>query len=80
MDISLNYNYLKPWNDMVTQKINEQKKSENGEICENDKTVPSLEVVQVVLVQCNLVDNQYVILLLPINLLSIQQIWEDIIG
>ena len=65
---------------MVTQKINEQKKSENGKICENDKTVPSLEVVQVVLVQCNLVDNQYVILLLPINLLSIQQIWEDIIG
>ena len=65
---------------MVTQKINKQNKSENGEICENDKSVPSFEVVQVVLVQCNLVDNQYFIHLLPINLLSIQQIWEDIIG
>ena len=25
----------------------------------NDENVPSLEVVEVVLVQCNLVDNQY---------------------
>ena len=37
---------------MVAQK-NQQKKTKTGE------KVPSLEVVEVVLVQCNLVENQY---------------------
>ena len=36
----------KQWNYLVAQKNNGEK-------------VPSLEVVEVVLVQCNLVDNQY---------------------
>ena len=36
---------------MVAQKIN--RKTKNGE------KLPNLEVVEVVLVQCNLVDNQY---------------------
>ena len=40
---------MKQWNYLVSQKINKQKKEK----------VPSLEVVEVVLVQCNLVDNQY---------------------
>ena len=41
----------------------------------NGENVPSLEVVEEVLVQCNLVDNQYQqksdVLLCPINLISI---------
>ena len=37
---------------MVAQK-NQQKKTKTGE------KVPSLEVVEVVFVQCNLVDHQY---------------------
>ena len=36
-----------------TKKINRQNKTKNGE------NVPSLEVVEGVLVQCNLVDNRY---------------------
>ena len=52
MDISSNYKRLKQWNYLIAQKeiIG---KTKNGE------KVPSLEVVEVVLVQSNLVDNQY---------------------
>ena len=46
MDISQNYKHLKQSNYLVAQKNNREK-------------VPSIEVVEVVLVQCNLVDNQY---------------------
>ena len=42
---------MKPGRYLAAQKINRQKK--------NVKNVPSLEVIDVVLVQCNLVDNQY---------------------
>ena len=41
---------MKPGRYLAAQKINRQKK--------NVKNVPSLEVIDVVLVQCNLVDNQ----------------------
>ena len=52
MNIGQNCKRLKQWNYLATQKkiIDKTKNSEN---------VPSLEVVEVVLVQCNLVDNQY---------------------
>ena len=46
MDISQNYKHLKQSNYLVAQKSNREK-------------VPSIEVAEVVLVQCNLVDNQY---------------------
>ena len=46
MDISYNYKRLKQWNYLVAKQKNGGK-------------VPSLEIVEVVLVQCNLVDNQY---------------------
>ena len=52
MGISKNYKRLKQWNYLAAQKKLTDK-TKNGE------KVPSLEVVEVVLVQCNLVDNQY---------------------
>ena len=51
MDISQKYKLLKPWNYLVVQKIIDKTK--------NAENVPSLEVLKVVLVQFNLVDNQY---------------------
>ena len=51
MDMSYNSKPLKQWNYLVAQKIKDETK--NGE------KVPSLEVAGKVLVQCNLVDNQY---------------------
>ena len=51
MDVSQNYKRLKQWNYLVTKKLID--KTKNGE------NAQSLEVVQVVLVKCNLVDNQY---------------------
>ena len=51
MDIRQNYKRLKQWNDFdSTKKLID--KTKNGE------NVPSLEVVEVILVQCNLADNQ----------------------
>ena len=52
MDISWKYKHLKPLNYLLIQKnlIDKTKNREN---------VPNLEVVEVVLVQCNLVDNQH---------------------
>ena len=41
----------KPWNHLVAQKINRQ--------TNNGQNALSLELVEVALVQCNLVDNQY---------------------
>ena len=52
MDTSLNYKHLIRWCYLVAQK-KITGKTKNGE------NVPSLEVVEVILVQCNLVDNQY---------------------
>ena len=49
MAISQNCKYLKQREYSVTQK----NKTKNGE------NVPSLEIGEAVLVQCNLVDNQY---------------------
>ena len=69
---------MKQWNYLVSQKINKQKKEK----------VPSLEVVEVVLVQCNLVDNQiininkrlkYYTLLLQINLMLICKMLNQVI-
>ena len=52
MDISYNYKRLKQWNYLVAQnKLID--KAKNGE------NVPNLEIVEKVLVQYNLVDNQY---------------------
>ena len=51
MDISQNYKRLKQLNYLAAQKKLKDK-TKNGE------KVPSLEVVEVVLVQCNLADNQ----------------------
>ena len=48
MDISTNYKHLKLWTSSAAQK----------KLIKNGENVPSLEVVEVVLVQCNLVDNQ----------------------
>ena len=42
---------MKQWNDLVAQKVNDK--------IENKEKVPSLEIVEVVLVQSNLVDNGY---------------------
>ena len=52
MDISQNYKRLKQQNHLTVQKklVN---KTKNGE------KVPSFEAVQVVLVKCNLVNNEY---------------------
>ena len=52
MDISWKYKHLKPLNYLVVQKKLTDK-TKNGE------NVPDLEVVEVVLVQCNLVVNQH---------------------
>ena len=52
MDISWKYKHLKPLNYLVVQKKLTDK-TKNGE------NVPNLEVVEVVLVQCNLVVNQH---------------------
>ena len=52
MDISWKYKHLEPLNYLVVQKklIDKTKNGEN---------LPNLEVVEVVLVQCNLVNNQH---------------------
>ena len=52
MDISLNYKNLKQWNYLIAQKklIGKTKNGEN---------LLSLEVVERMLVQCNLEDNQW---------------------
>ena len=52
MDIRQNYRPLEPWNYWVAQKkvIDKIKTGES---------MPSLEVVKVALVQCNIVNNQY---------------------
>ena len=52
MDISWKYKHLKPLNYLVVQKKLTDK-TKNGE------NMPNLEVVEVVLVQCNLVVNQH---------------------
>ena len=52
MDTSWKYKQLKPLNYLVVQKKLTDK-TKNGE------NVPDLEVVEVVLVQCNLVVNQH---------------------
>ena len=52
MDISWKYKHLKPLNYLVVQKKLTDK-TKNGE------NVPNLEVVEVVLVQCNSVINQH---------------------
>ena len=52
MDISWKYKHLKPLNYLVVKKKLTDK-TKNGE------NVPNLEVVEVVLVQCNLVVNQH---------------------
>ena len=52
IDISYNYKHLKPENFLVAQKIKQTKQR-------TKKNVPSLEVVEVVLVQCNIVANQF---------------------
>ena len=49
MDISYNYKQLQIFDS--TKKIIEKTK--------NDDNIPTLEVIEVVLVQCNLVNNQY---------------------
>ena len=52
MDIRQNYKRLKQWNDFgSTKKLNDKTK--------NEENVPRLEVVEVILFQCNLADNQY---------------------
>ena len=52
MDISYHYKLLKQWNYLEAQKkLKDKRKS--GE------KVPIFEVVEVVLVQCNLVENYY---------------------
>ena len=45
------YKLLEQWNYMVAQNITDKTKIEEN--------IPSLEVFEVVLVQCHLVDNQY---------------------
>ena len=52
MDISWKYKHLKPLNYLVVQKKLTDK-------TKNRENVPNLEVVEVVLVQCNLVVNQH---------------------
>ena len=52
MDISKNYKHLKQRNCLVAQKKLIDKTN-------NKENIPILEVVEVVLVQCHLVDNQY---------------------
>ena len=52
MGMSQNSKRLKLWNHLLAQKKLKDK-TKNGE------KVPSFKVVEVVLVQCNLVDNQY---------------------
>ena len=52
MDISYNYRHLKQLNSVAAQKKMIDK-TKNGE------HMPSFEVVEVVLVHCNLIDNQY---------------------
>ena len=52
MDISKNYKHLKQRNCLVAQKKLIDKTN-------NEENIPILEVVEVVLVQCHLVDNQY---------------------
>ena len=47
---------MKPGRYLAAQKINRQKKNVKNVM---KKNVKSLEVIDVVLVQCNLVDNQY---------------------
>ena len=49
MDISYNYKQLQIFDS--TKKLIEKTK--------NDDNIPTLEVIEVVLVQCNLVNNQY---------------------
>ena len=51
MGINLNYKHLKQWNFWQYKKLIHK--------TENVENVPSFEVVEVVLVECNLVDNQY---------------------
>ena len=46
------YKGLKQWNYLAVYKINNNNNNKNGE------NVSGLDVVKVVLVQCNLVDNQ----------------------
>ena len=52
MNISWKYKHLKPLNYLVVQKKLTDK-------TKNRENVPNLEVVEVVLVQCNLVVNQH---------------------
>ena len=51
MVLSKNCKHQKPWNYLAAQKIRE--------IIQNGKNVLNLEVVELVLVQCNLVDNEH---------------------
>ena len=51
MVLSKNCKHQKPWNYLAVQKIREK--------IQNGKNVLNLEVVELVLVQCNLVDNQH---------------------
>ena len=55
MDIGLNYKHLKPRNYMLTHTHKKKKIDKT----KNDEHVPSLELVETVLVKRNLVDNQY---------------------
>ena len=70
MDISYHYKLLKQWNYLKVQKKLKNKRK-------SGKKVPIFEVVEVVLVQCNLVDNynqqkfKVVTLLLQINFMFI---------
>ena len=52
MDINYNYRCLKQWNYLIVQKILIDK-------TKSGKNVSSLEVAEVVLVKCKVVDNQY---------------------
>ena len=54
-----NYKLLEQWNYMVAQNITDKTKIE--------ETIPSLEVVEVVLVQCHLVDTSEVLYTLVLN-------------
>lgn len=54
MDIKQNYKHLQYWSYFVPQRKTIDKKN-NGENLE----LKSLELVEVVLVQCSLGDNQY---------------------
>ena len=51
MNISWHYKHMKPWKIGSTKKLIDKTK--------NGKNVPSLGITEVVLIQCNLVDNQY---------------------